>query len=49
MDEDTPAPSDAVLEAENYLSERAANADVKKFRRAMSKVANGQPNDEDAL
>jgi hypothetical protein len=39
----------AVLEAADYLAERASRAEAKKFHRAMSKVANDAPSDEDTL
>ncbi len=39
----------AALETADYLLERGAKADKKKFLRAMAKVANTKPEVQDAL
>jgi len=39
----------AALETADYLLDRAAKADKKKFLRAMGKVADTAPNNEDVL
>ncbi len=39
----------AALETEDYLMQRAARTDKKKFLRAMAKVSDAAPDAEDAL
>ena len=39
----------AALETASYLSERASRSDKKRFRRALDKVADQEPGEEDAL
>jgi predicted transcriptional regulator len=39
----------AALEAADYLIQRASRADKKKFRHAMAKVADEEPDEQDAL
>jgi len=39
----------AALETADYLLQRASRADKKKFLRAMSKVADQAPDEQDAL
>ena len=39
----------AALETEDYLLQRASRADKKKFHRAMAKVAETEPDEQDAV